>query len=200
MRFTASVVAAFLLCAVWPFAVSAEDAGGIEEVDIEEVEAPDRSGTGSRSGETEAGEGLSIEQVGPEQEELGATDLEDAGEPRRGYKDPDYTTVELKGKVKTYGKMKRTGNGLLAAGIPVLGAGAVAYVVGMATLAGTGEPFCVALMLSGSVAVDVGVPLTIVGGVLSGIGGKKYNEYRRRLSRVMKVSVAPDAVRFTMEF
>jgi hypothetical protein len=117
--------------------------------------------------------------------------------------DEEYTIPELKDKLKSYTKLHNTGRGLLTSGVIVLSVGGVAFVSGLSLLINGAETYDdsqvalgVVLYIGGYIGIYAGVPLTVTGAVLNGIGKKKAKEYDRRL----KLSVGANSVSLQMEF
>ncbi len=204
-----------------PGSVSAEDvsseeteekaSGGSEELSAGLEEDGSETGKGSVSAEDVSSEETE-EKASGDSEELSAGLEEDGSETEKGSASAEkelrverksstsgtkletktvdgYTIEELEGKLISYSRMRKTGRSLLISGVSLLGAGGGIFALAMIDGA-------IPLALTGLIAFEVGIPLTIVGGVLGGIGRRKQRQYRQML----RVRVSPGSLELVYSF
>ncbi len=95
-----------------------------------------------------------------------------------------YSLADLQNKYDSYLGTKRKGNTMLGIGCGLLVVGFIGIGVMSSASYFDGEQVITGMMMT-MIGIDAGVPITIVGAVLSGVGGGKSREYQNRL-RAMK--------------
>ena len=117
----------------------------------------------------------------------------------------EYTKAQLVEKVASYTRMHNRGRTCLISGVVLLAGGAAAMGGGLAFMIGTStdemgpNPAGLVIAVIGEIALDAGLPLTVVGGVISGIGGRKMEEYKNRLKNI-SLYVTPNGAGLTLKF
>jgi hypothetical protein len=96
------------------------------------------------------------------------------------FADSEYTCRELQNKFSGFSRMEKGGNSLLIGGISLMTVGTVGLITAIPLLIDDREEGLIGIIVA-EYGFTFGIPMTVVGGVLKGIGGKKRKEYKRRL-------------------
>lgn len=133
---------------------------------------------------------------------------------KQDYSDPEYTLTQLNEKRASFKKMKESGTALLVMGLMSLPTGIILYANGKGDLRNNPfDPFsdnsgeresAQRRVRVGFIFTAIGIPLTVAGSVLTGIGSGKYREYIRRhklaTEGMVSIKVTGNSVNFAFKF